>query len=349
MDTPNKLLMPEVPLIFDLDDSDKASELLRMSLSRLNAKGVDVNPLNYALTYTFFSGKSQPLNDKMDAYLNGDQQWAIEDMKELFTRFLISCQDVVDEEVHAELVTLVANIFGMLTETLGKTALSNQKLKGHIEKLAQSRTQQTVMQSANGILREARAFVKESTYLETEFKQFSHEVSKLKTELNQAKQEALTDALTGINNRRAFDEKLDKLLESGKQFCLIIADLDHFKNINDKYGHIIGDRVLSAFASVLSQKTRESDFNARYGGEEFAILLPNTQVTQAQTVAEHIRETVENLSLKNTKTGKKLDKFTVSLGISCHRSGEDAKALIDRCDKAMYKAKHSGRNQAVVG
>ena len=205
------------------------------------------------------------------------------------------------------------------------------------------------MHSANAILKEAREFVKESTFLETEFKHFSHEVSKLKTELSQAKQEALTDALTGINNRRGFDKELNRLVASGQHFCMIIADLDHFKKINDKYGHIIGDRVLIAFASVLSQKTRESDFTARYGGEEFAILLPETKISQAKTVAEHIRETVENLSLKNTKTGKKLDKFTVSLGISCHRHGEEAKALVDRCDKAMYKAKKSGRNQSVVG
>lgn len=340
--------MAEKPLIFDQDDPDKTSELLRMTLSRLSAKGVPVSPLNYALAYAFFSGKNQPLNDKMDAYLNGDQQWAFEEMQEIFNRFLVRCQDVVDDAVHEELLVLVANIFGMLTEMLGKTALSNQKLKKQITQLAQSESQQAVMHSANAILQEARAFVKESTYLETEFKQFSYEVSKLKTELSQAKQEALTDALTGINNRRAFDEQLEKLLASEKSFCLIIADLDHFKNINDKYGHIIGDRVLVAFASVLAQKTRETDFTARYGGEEFAILLPDTRISQAETVAEHIRETIENLSLKNTKTGKKLDRFTVSLGISCHRHGEDGKGLIDRCDKAMYQAKHSGRNQSVI-
>jgi diguanylate cyclase len=342
--------IPE-PLIFEQDSPDQTTEILRMALASLNQNQLPISPLNYALAYAYFAGKSQPLNEKLNAYLEQGNELNLEDSKQLFSRFLFQCAHNVNEGVQEELIKVVAQIFGVLTEIAGKTALSNESLKLHINHLASSKSQKDIMSTAVNILEDTRILVKEVSNFESDIGSFSDEVKKLKSELSQAKQEALKDGLTGINNRRAFDLEIEKLIqdrrENYSQFSLIIADIDYFKKVNDTYGHIIGDKVLYAFAQVMASKTRQDDFPARFGGEEFAILLPNTNNNQAVAVAEHIRKTVESLRLKNTKTGKQLGQITVSLGVTCYRQGEQAQQIIERCDRALYAAKDQGRNRVM--
>jgi len=339
-------------ILFEQDPPGQTAEYLRLALASLNQSKLPINPVNYSLAYTYFAGKSQALNEKLTPYLEQEEALQASEAKHLFTRFLMQCDRIIDDEVRNELLTLVAQIIGALTDIAGKTALSNKKLKNHIAHLADSKSQKEILVSAAGILEETRAFVKESSYFETEIVNFADEVKKLKSELNQARQEALKDALTGLGNRRAFDAELGELIQDRRQsnsnFCVIIADLDHFKNVNDTYGHIIGDKVLCAFATVLSSKTREGDNPARFGGDEFAVLLPNTNLGQAETVAEHIRKAVENLRLKNTKTGKQLEQVTVSLGVTCYKHGETSLELLERCDSALYRAKDKGRNRIIT-
>ncbi len=339
-------------IIFEQDPPGQTAEYLRLALASLNQSKLPMNPVNYSLAYTYFAGKSQALNEKLTPFFEQEEALQASEAKDLFTRFLMQCDRIVDEEVRNELLKLVAQIIGALTDIAGKTALSNEKLKNHIAHLADSQSQKDILSSAAGILEETRAFVKESSHFESEIVNFADEVNKLKSELSQARQEAMKDALTGLGNRRAFDAEMDELIQDRRQshsnFCVIIADLDFFKNVNDTYGHIIGDKVLCAFATVLSSKTREADNPARFGGDEFAVLLPNTNLGQAETVAEHIRKAVENLRLKNTKTGKQLEQVTVSMGVTCYKRGETSLELLERCDSALYRAKEKGRNRVVT-
>ena len=337
------------PLIFEQDDPSKSAEYLRMSLSCLNKKGIAPTPLNYSLAYTFYAGKSEPLNEKLESIVNDQEcEWDLEKIRTYFMRYLIQNNDVIDKEVHDELLVIVAHTLGILTDIAGKAALSTEKLQSHVDELANGVTKTEILTSASKILENSRHFVKDTSNFEAEVNDYTDKVKTLESELKHAKHEALTDALTGINNRRAFEQEMIQLLDEPYQtkqnFCMILADLDHFKHVNDTYGHLIGDRVLCAFSNVLSQQTRAADFPARYGGEEFAILLPDTSLEQATAAAEHIRKTVENLRLKNTRTGDYMDKMTVSLGVASYRHGETAEQLIQRCDEAVYKAKKNGRN-----
>ncbi|MDW3095315.1 MAG: sensor domain-containing diguanylate cyclase [Gammaproteobacteria bacterium] len=170
------------------------------------------------------------------------------------------------------------------------------------------------------------------------------------------KQAGLTDSLTGINNRRFFDQRLEEEISRNKRLesslgCLFI-DIDHFKIINDSYGHDVGDTVLKKVAELVRAQTRSIDVVARYGGEEFAILLGQSGKVRAIEIAERIRSIIADTKFKNTDNNINI---TVSVGVSTidfqQRHNEDPKLigrhLLQRADKALYQAKQSGRDQVV--
>ncbi|MEN8142040.1 MAG: sensor domain-containing diguanylate cyclase [Thermodesulfobacteriota bacterium] len=176
----------------------------------------------------------------------------------------------------------------------------------------------------------------------------------IKLELGRAHEQlgkmATTDGLTGLANHRAFQHGYDVMLDRAKRtdtpLCLLMGDLDHFKKVNDNFGHPFGDHVLQKVAAVLAETVRTVDLAARYGGEEFALLLENCDADGGHVLAERIRNKIENLNLV---CQEKPLTVTISIGISVFpENGSEKSVLIDRADKSLYKAKKTGRNQTVV-
>lgn len=165
-----------------------------------------------------------------------------------------------------------------------------------------------------------------------------------------AEQLAITDPLTGLFNRRYLEEKLSHELIRAKAYnrelSIVMADIDHFKRINDTYGHKVGDEVLKALALILKANIRGEDVVARYGGEEFVILLPNVSKYDAYRIAERIRVEVEETSFEEIGVPERI---TVSFGISCFPTdGEEVIDLLKKADQALYQAKSLGRNRVEV-
>jgi diguanylate cyclase len=136
-------------------------------------------------------------------------------------------------------------------------------------------------------------------------------------------------------------------LASGEPLSLLLFDIDHFKSFNDSYGHLTGDQVLRLVGLSMKQTIKGQDITARYGGEEFAVLLPNTALRQALTVADHIRRAVMAKELKKKSTGEILGRVTISVGVSMLKQGDDPDALIERADACLYAAKRNGRNRVI--
>jgi two-component system, cell cycle response regulator len=163
---------------------------------------------------------------------------------------------------------------------------------------------------------------------------------------------AITDQLTGLHNRRYMARHLDDLLaqsaKNGKPVSYIIMDIDFFKAVNDTYGHDIGDEVLREFARRIIANIRGIDLACRFGGEEFVVVMPETDVAFAYTVAERLRQQIETNPVEISRTPNKLN-ITVSMGIAASEGeGDSAEALLHRADQALYQAKRTGRNKVVA-
>ena len=177
----------------------------------------------------------------------------------------------------------------------------------------------------------------------------STEIARLRNELDDLKREASTDALTQLANRKMFDHALKLGIHQagldGAPICLLMIDIDHFKQFNDTYGHLLGDQILKLVARTLTELVQVKDTAARYGGEEFAVILPGVNLDAAIAVAETIRSQVADKRVTNRRTGQVLGQVTLSAGAAVYAPGESVGAFIHRADEALYLAKHDGRNR----
>jgi diguanylate cyclase (GGDEF)-like protein len=161
--------------------------------------------------------------------------------------------------------------------------------------------------------------------------------------------QALCDPLTGLGNRGALEQALDHQWQMAQRydqhFCVLMLDIDHFKNINDTHGHAAGDSVIKAVADSIIDTTRQTDLAYRYGGEEFLVILNKSELAGASIIAERIRENIAALSIPIDNEGNTLINVTVSIGGSCSSSSGNASELVKQADKVLYFAKNAGRNR----
>lgn len=162
-------------------------------------------------------------------------------------------------------------------------------------------------------------------------------------------QQALSDPLTGLANRGALEQAIAHQWQMAQRydqhFCVLMLDIDYFKNINDTYGHGVGDKVLKAVANSISATTRQTDVAYRYGGEEFVVILNKSELTGSMIIAERIRENVASLSIPVDSKSKEKIKVTISIGGSCSAYCSDTNELMKQADKVLYCAKNAGRNR----
>ena len=190
------------------------------------------------------------------------------------------------------------------------------------------------------------------TAMEANFVEASKELDTIRDSLNKSEERAKTDTLTGLPNRRALEEFFRAAqmaaMESGEPLSVLLIDIDHFKKFNDNFGHGVGDQVLRLMASVLRERVRENDLPARYGGEELIAVLPGAELATCEVVAERIRRAISEARITRRSTGELLPTITVSIGVGQFRMGESMAELIERCDRALYRAKGAGRNRVVT-
>ncbi len=174
----------------------------------------------------------------------------------------------------------------------------------------------------------------------------------LRNSLERAEEAGMRDVVTLVGNRRYFDTtfagELERARKTGESFCLALADLDRFKLVNDRFGHLVGDRILRLFAEILVQNVRGQDRVARFGGEEFALMLPGASLEDASTALERIRKVLEAKQWTLGPTGERVGTITASFGLAQLRASETGSDLIKRVDDRLYEAKAKGRNCVMV-
>lgn len=191
--------------------------------------------------------------------------------------------------------------------------------------------------------------LKESADLKNRLEQSQKQVKDLHAKLTEALDMGMRDPLTDLGNRRRFDlalaQEVAEARRKGSKLTLVICDLDHFKSINDKFGHQVGDSILRLFATLLLNNLKGRDIAIRYGGEEFAIILPETDIEGAKNVTENIRRNLESSNWRVTTTHAAIGQVTASFGVAELEADDSVQKLIQKADRRLYLAKQGGRNR----
>jgi diguanylate cyclase len=346
--TPDRKVMGYYP-----DSHERAREIFRLTVALLSKHKLIINPINFSLAYHYVNGEDPAFNERMGELLETEGAWQDEAVAILFRHYVCSCDEAVLKDLREELMDIVAHTLGAMIDLTGRTSVANEKIKSHIDILAESNRIESVMQAVSKIIAETRCLVTETNQFETQLVSSTEEVEKLKEELSYARQEAMLDPLTGIMNRRGFDQTLKSMIREVDQkrvgkICLVLIDIDKFKEINDNHGHLLGDKVLRAVSELLTRHTKGKDACARYGGDEFAILLPDIGSNNARNLAEYLRTVVEKIVLKRPNTGSVVGGISISIGVAAYRLGETDEDLLNRCDQALYRSKSRGRNRVTL-
>lgn len=332
--------------------SDTAAEYFRLSLAKLGQLKIAITPINYALVYYYISGDDLELNLRLDELFADTRNWSNDEAKAIFTQFISPNNSENNHHLEQELLLTVAQILGLVVDISGSASLSSESLTTNLEKLAASKKPKDILNVAAQIVAETRSFVNKTKQFEESLSESTREIRHLKGQLDSARKQATVDALTGLHNRRGFDETLANLLKDrnngSKNGAVLLLDIDHFKQVNDTHGHLIGDKVLVGIGRQLLKQMRGGDYLSRFGGEEFVILLLETPLAGAFTAAENLRKSISKLHWRQSKSGKEIGQITISIGIASIKLNESAETLLGRCDEALYRAKSLGRNRSII-
>lgn len=237
----------------------------------------------------------------------------------------------------------------MIDSAAGSANSYTESLAGMSKKIGQSKDREGLRTIVESLVHTAKEMEVSNIKLEERLNASKREILDLHANLEAVRSESLTDPLTQLANRKFFDTTLENAIAEAraKNEALMLTDIDHFKNFNDNFGHLTGDQVLRLVAMSMKQNVKGQDTTARYGGEEFAIILPNTVLRSAITVADHIRRAVMTKELMKRSTGEHLGRVTVSIGVATLHKADTLQSLIERTDGCLYAAKRHGRNRVM--
>lgn len=321
-----------------------------LALEHLRSNQMPAQPRNYELWYTYVSGANPALNRALNDAIAHYGQVPESVVQEIYDQYLSPAQisDQV-EGVSGELLKAFEHVAGAIDELKGSTASYRQSLAEAAGRLGSARDGSAVEAIVTALLDATEDVEGRATTLKSRLVETRQHIDALNENLETVRTATITDALTGISNRKHFDHEIKQAIrdadETGEPLALLLADIDHFKTFNDDHGHQTGDQVLRLVAHTLKTNVKGRDLAARYGGEEFAVILPRTDLKAAVTVAEQIRKSIMAKELVKKSTGESLGVITMSLGAATYRPGETVDALIARADMCLYAAKKAGRNR----
>ena len=336
------------------NDKSPAMEYCAQAVRLMLENQVEPTPDAYVVWYTYASGQNNSLVESINTRFEEKQPFDSTFMYGLITQINEPAAEMTDSALNAgkQLSGKMDNIIELISSVSGDTSRFGKSMQGVSAALTSEISAADLGQVVETIVAATKQMETRSQELEKRLNQSKNEVEELRTNLALARDEAMTDQLTGIANRKAFDEvllaQISTATQDGKTLCLAMADIDFFKKFNDTFGHQAGDQVLRLVGRCLDNNVKGQDTPARYGGEEFVMILPETKLEDAVKLANHIREIVQGRELVKKSTGENLGKVTMSLGVSQFRMGDTPQTLIERADAALYLAKDQGRNRVVA-
>ncbi len=334
------------------ENMDKSKNIADEVIKRIADEDLHPKPTIFSLWYAYYSGLHPEIRSVIDA-LAEKKSINMEKCEALHDKYLT---DKHEQQLVEETSEKVQATLNELTELLATAGVShnqyNQTLIENSGKLNDQTDVKVISEMVRTLVRETQTMIDENHKLEQRLNETSLEMEEMHQSMENLKQEVMTDSLTGLPNRKCFEAELkaraSEALERTKPLSVLMVDIDHFKTFNDTFGHQVGDQVLRLVARSLMEGIKDQDMAARYGGEEFVIILPDTTLPNAEKVANALRERIAAKDIINQAKGEKLGRLSISLGVAQLHHGESMTNLIERSDRALYKAKDAGRNCVVA-
>jgi diguanylate cyclase len=334
-----------------IDQADAVAATASRALQLMAQHNAPATPRNFEMWFTFARGTSPELNKTINILIDNKRPLDGETHRHLFVTYIGQQKDW--DATHVEISEQLRDVMSSAHEFLA-TAISDNR--DHVRALGGVASQiqgdvdpRAIIQQLVGELSKA---VRRAATLEASFGVSLRELDQIRNNLVTAEQRSKTDPLTGLANRVALDEFLRAsqmaAMENGRPLAIFLVDIDHFKKFNDNFGHQTGDQVLRLISGILKGSMRSEDLAARFGGEELVAILPGADIHACTAVAEKVREMISRRQLTRRTTGEILSGLTVSIGAAQFVPGETLTNLFERCDRALYAAKHAGRNRTVT-
>lgn len=323
----------------------------KQALSLMAKYGVSPAPENYDIWFHYAKGTNKELVHEVDMIVNNGLKFSQETSSYIHNKFIMPNRNqkaVDDAAINAQKV--LVDVLKVIHEFNGETNDYHQGVDQYLETVSQKFAGTGIEIVVKELISATAAMREKGEKITQKLEESTREITALKKNLQQVTIESQRDFLTGVFNRKTFEKYVDEQMvicrDKKTDLCLMMIDIDHFKQFNDRFGHLLGDEVLKIVARTLTDILKGRDAVARFGGEEFIVILPETPLEGAMKVAEMIRVAIASKELKRRDTGETYGTITVSIGVGRFRVDSDTlPTLIKRADDALYVAKNSGRNR----
>ncbi|MEP7243403.1 MAG: GGDEF domain-containing protein [Gammaproteobacteria bacterium] len=325
---------------------DSTVHYLRQALPLMAKQPAAFNPCTYAVWYEHVAGVNEALSAALQSRLDAGFPLSDDEVAVLYQSYIAVRESRASERVTHLLNSVLQEVMASarsagadLSRFTTNLELRTKELEGPLEQMA-------IQALVSGLLGDTRQMRVSTGALAERMDANAREVTDLQERLAEARTQALTDSLTGLRNRRGFDHDagvLQKQYGTLATCALLFIDVDRFKEVNETYGHVLGDKVLGAVGEVIRSSIKGRDVAARMGGEEFAVLLPQTTLSGAQALAEQLRQAIAKGRVRRPE-GEPIGNVTISIGVAHCKPNETLESLLTRADAAMFAAKEAGRN-----
>lgn len=333
------------------ETKEKSAEILRLTLPLMAQHGAAYHPQTYTIWYEHVSGINPRLSTELNQRMARRESLNDNDVWRLHANFVIARDAEALERMHQRLQTLLSDTASLASNAGLEATQFNQTLQTHKDQLTQPLAIDLIANIVTELITDTERMRSVTHELSEQLERSTQEARDLSEQLKQAEHQAKLDPLTGMLNRRGLEQRVQSFVEDAGSLAggvMLLADIDHFKMLNDTYGHLLGDKVIRSVAQVICESIKGRDIAARIGGEEFAIFLPDTTIEGATILAKRICAATTSRSIRRSGTDQSVDRVTISIGVAASKQSDSLESLLDRADKAMYAGKQAGRNRVTL-
>jgi diguanylate cyclase len=334
------------------DEHERTLAFAKLALGQIRALRQAATPRNYEIWYTYATGYNSQLNQTINDLLQRNGKVTEADLDHIHETLFSPTRQIHElDQVGSQVKGEIDQVMAMIEAAAGNATSYTESLAGMSQQLGTAKDREGLRAIVESLVQTAKDMELSNQALEARLSASKQEINQLQQHLETVRHESLTDPLTTLANRKFFDQALERAIAEAavkrEPLSLMMTDIDHFKVFNDNFGHQTGDQVLRLVAMSVKNNVKGQDIAARYGGEEFVVVLPNTVLRSATTVADHIRRAVMTKQLMKRSTHEHLGRITISIGVAAMREGDTPQSLIGRADACLYAAKRAGRNRVI--